>query len=136
MVGDTLTPQYAAGFLDGEGCFLIAGGSDGYGGTPRVSVRNTYLPILEAFATTYGGTVRQDSPSVYKKNRTTFCWTVYGQRALDVVDSVLPYLHEKKPQAELLREFRRWQGGSEAARQVRLKLKNMKRIDYGDSRTD
>jgi len=87
--------SYYAGFLDGEGCFTVAGGS------PRVYVSNTHLPSLENLKRMYGGTVRQRDVAK-GHSRECFEWYAYGQTAVDIAKILLPSLREKQAQAAIL----------------------------------
>jgi len=113
---------WAAGYLDGEGCFS-------YASTPRINVSNTYPWSLLALQEAYGGTVavktdRREGP------RPQFEWNCYGQNTLHCVNLILPHLFEKRRQAEILREMRTYPARSAMRGALRTELKALKRIRY------
>ena len=86
---------YYAGFLDGEGCFSVNGG------TPRVYVSNTHLPSLDNLKTMYGGRVSLRDKAT-ETTRECYEWVVYGPTAIAVCKALLTDLREKQAQAALL----------------------------------
>lgn len=91
---EPLTDEYAAAYLDGEGCFRYDKGIE-------VRIESTYPHTLTRYEATYGGSV-YNAREPTEKDRRKFRWGVYGLDAYKVCERVLPYLIEKKPQAELL----------------------------------
>ena len=114
-----ISPEYLAGFIDGEGCIRINGGS-----TPYVSVTNKSLPVLLAIQAVYGGNVRHCGSGAFRHETT-------GDRALHILRSIQPYLREKLPQAELVLRFRETVPGSHARTSLIRTLSDLKRVDYG-----
>ncbi len=114
-----ISPEYLAGFLDGEGCFRINSGS-----TPYVSATNKSIPVLLAIQALYGGNVRHSGQGAFRYEAT-------GDRALSILRTVLPYLMEKKPQAELVLRFRETAPGSHARMSLIRTLRDLKQVDYG-----
>lgn len=98
MVNHGLTPTdlaYYAGFIDGEGCFGI------YRSSPRFSMTNTHLPILEELQAWFGGTIRDDM----RDGKPAWQWTLYTNQGLPAfLDQILPYLREKWQQAMCAKE--------------------------------
>lgn len=86
---------YAAGFLDGEGSFIVTSS-----GERRVSIGHTYLPILEQFRSWFGGLICPDHRD--GRHKPAWHWQVSGEAALNLCRRVYPFLREKKPQAALL----------------------------------
>lgn len=123
-----LTPTelaYFAGFVDGEGCF-------GYYTTPRVAVTNTYLPVLKELQAAFGGTwsLRGNrSPDVH---RTCYAWVITGGHALNAVALLLPYLREKRPQAQLLLDIPAYPAHSAMRKALMQRLSELKRVDQHD----
>lgn len=123
-----LTPTelaYFAGFVDGEGCF-------GYYTTPRLAVVNTYLPVLKELQTAFGGTwsMRGNrSPTVH---RTCYAWAVTGGNALRAVEELLPYLREKRAQAQLLLAIPAYPAHSAMRKALLNRLSELKRVDQHD----
>src|SRR4051812_46429745 len=88
---------YAAGYLDGEGCFTV--GDDW---KIFVTCTNTCRAAISWLQETFGGAVSGPS-KVRKPNwRPTYQWKVSSRQASVVVEALLPHLKEKKPQADLL----------------------------------
>jgi hypothetical protein len=114
---------YLAGYIDGEGCFRWNGG-------PYIEISNTYPHTLFEVRRTFGGGVRKRASSK-GMHRTTWVWWICGQAARDTAEMCLPFLMEKRRQAEILLEAGRFPARS-ARREVLLEeLVAIKRIDYG-----
>ena len=96
----SIDAAYIAGILDGEGSIMIPSRSSG-GASLRVSISNTDYGLMEWIrATALGG-------KIYAKSRTGSLGTkpIYmvvwgGQRALDFLKQVVPYMRVKRMQAE------------------------------------
>ena len=89
---------YAAGFLDGEGCFY----ADLEGRKISVSCSNTNLPVIKWFQEIFGGSVSTDSRRRKDTHRNVYSWKVVARDAWAVCCAVAPYLKEKAAQALLL----------------------------------
>jgi hypothetical protein len=96
----TLSLEYLAGLVDGEGCIRLNPSGKGkyrryY---PRLQVTNTYLPILEQLKEQFGGCITEK-----KNNRpdwsTAYDWRVNGDTARTILTSLIPYLIIKKEKA-------------------------------------
>jgi len=83
---------YLAGFFDGEGCVSV-----GDNGNITLRVINTNLEVLELFKETLGGSIGNRTQIVNKKQYT---WSVYGDTAIKVAFTLIPYSVEKKSQLE------------------------------------
>lgn len=116
---------YAAGYLDAEGCFR-------FHKSPCVSVSNTYPYTLMFLRNMFGGSIRtkQTEPQC----RTAFEWTAFGDNARMCVARVLPFLREKKPQAEILIELLYYPPRSARRKRLIQLLSDKKRIDYTTTR--
>ncbi|WP_029083382.1 LAGLIDADG family homing endonuclease [Bradyrhizobium sp. th.b2] len=96
---------YAAGYLDGEGCFTV-----GDNWRIFVTCTNTCREAIEWLRDVFGGTVSGPS-KVSKANwRPTFQWKITARQAATFIEALLPYLREKKPQAELLLQLQATMG--------------------------
>lgn len=88
--------EYLAGFFDGEGCVA-------YYGSPRVSMSNTYLPILKEFQERWGGSIceqkRKKEEAHYKPK---WIWQLSGDNAVACARDLIPHLYEKRSQARLM----------------------------------
>jgi hypothetical protein len=114
---------YFAGYRDGEGCFEISNKS-----SPRISVSNTYLPMLENFKQLFGGSVREKADG--HRTRETYEFYVCGAKALAALRLVRPYLREKGEQADILLSFANYLPRIAAREKLCAKLKSLKRIRY------
>jgi len=99
---------YIAGIVDGEGYIIIhryhshrARKLRGF--TIRVGVNNTNEWLIVYLQLNFGGTkyVTQHDP----KWKPVWNWHIEANKAYEFLKLVLPYLHLKKPQAELAIEF-------------------------------
>lgn len=119
--GDPDIP-YLAGFFDGEGMFR-------YQNSPEARVSNTDLEIIACYWRRWGGSitrVEQSNP----KWRTQYIWSVCGDAALAAIQDLLPYLREKRAQADLvllMRTLKPWERD-----EPRAELSRLKRIDSRD----
>lgn len=135
-VGQKLTSRslaYLAGYFDGESCFTISGARGAQrvnGGTPRVSVSNTFLPALRKIQDLFGGSLRRKTKSRTPWHRDAWEWYCSGSDARGVCQILLPYLIEKAPQAELLLAYSTYPSGSQMRAQVRQELERLKRVTY------
>lgn len=91
--------QYVAGYFDGEGYVGVPKTNGCY--NVRVSLSNTYLPALVELQKQFGGVVSAKSKQVKPTHRKTYHWRIGGQPAKEFLIAILPYLDEKKQQAEL-----------------------------------
>lgn len=92
-----ISPQWLAGYLDGEGCFSIPKGNR----QPEVKISSANYDLLCTLFHHLGGSFYNHG---YPTNtrRKSWSWVVRGKEAIDVVVSVLPYLREKQNQAVAL----------------------------------
>jgi hypothetical protein len=90
---------WVAGFVDGEGCFIISPE-----GAVSLTIINTSLTSLQFILQTLG--VGRIYDRKQKVNKTQFMLGVYGNNCVEAIKKLLPYLIEKKPQAETLLEYR------------------------------
>jgi hypothetical protein len=110
---------WAAGFIDGEGCFR-------YDTTPRLTVSNTHLPTLRWLKRLFG--VGSVSASGNHRGRPQFRWLVSGENAIEVIEELVPYLREKKPQAQLVLDIREREPSDRA--ELKKLLTGLKRPSY------
>lgn len=89
---------YAAGFLDGEGCFTA------YGPNAKITVaaENTYKPVIVWLHNTFGGTLSNKNKVRKEHHRGTYRWTLVEKQAEEFCKIIVPYLKEKANQALLL----------------------------------
>lgn len=98
--------EYLAGVFDSEGSVgAYQSYVDGHftGHYLQVSVTNTFEPVVLAFQQMFGGTVYpikriSGTKAVYR-------WQIRSTPALQFLATILPYLWEKAPQAEIALRF-------------------------------
>ncbi len=103
--------QYAAGFVDGEGCINFAKTRSSI--YPRVLVTNTNIEILKDFQKKWGGDIKQN---FCKKDnwKPAYSWRISWTKAINFLSDIEPYLKIKKLQAHAVfawAEIRPGRGG-------------------------
>lgn len=105
-----LDVAWAAGFIDGEGCFWM--NRQIHKGRTRlthfvgISVHQTKREPLDKLQRLFGGGIYK--MITYKVNQVDgYQWRTHGSGARDVARAVRPYLLVKGPQADLIAEFYR-----------------------------
>jgi len=132
---------YWAGFLDGEGCFRIDGGQQPHHGTTKIRVANCYLPVLEEFQefvkqiTGTTGSIRRNGRRQSVKHRLAWQLLFSGKTCRRVVREVLPFLKEKKTQADLLLKWPKLNPDDPRRLTLKAELTRLKHIEY-DSLTE
>ena len=106
---------YVAGIIDGEGCIdITARNRPGHRYTDmalRVTVVSTDLWLCQMLRFGFGGNVNQRL--VRETSRLPqWDWRIERGKARDFLTLILPYLHLKKPQAELGIQFQNAKGRS------------------------
>lgn len=103
---------YAAGFMDGEGSFMIERSKSqralrGIRHVPRVTAANTKREPLDFLAEIFGGNVNlvRRTASSSPTCADVYVWSVTGQRAIEIARALMPYLKIKGLQAYLLSCF-------------------------------
>ncbi len=90
---DLVETAWLAGYVDGEGYV-------GWDRTARLRISNTHRPTLAALCARYGGSV-YPKKRVYR-HRPAYSWELTGPRARALLTLLLPFLREKREQAELV----------------------------------
>ena len=104
-----LSPQYVAGFFDGEGCVNITVRGKARQVALRVMIVNTEPMILALLHAQYGGQLpgpRQAGEEHWKPFRQL---VLTGRKAIGFLEHIEPFVILKKPQIELALEFWRFQ---------------------------
>ena len=89
---------YAAGLIDGEGCIgFYPNGAEAY--VLKIEVGMTSRPCLEFLQRLFGGSIssRKWYPG---QNKQQYGWNISSRKAEAAIKSLLPFLVEKKRQAE------------------------------------
>ena len=91
---------YMAGLVDGEGCLYV--GLDkrrkSGGHAPRLQIRMTHQPTIAWLASKWQVVVKKEKRKA--PWRPTFKVMLTGQKALNLVQQILPYLITKRAEAE------------------------------------
>lgn len=99
-----MSPQYLAGFFDGEGCIRLywklhskhPGGS----WTRKVEVKSAYLPTLLELKRLYSGSLYTEKRRE-PQHKQTYTWSIGSRASIQrFLTDTLPYLQEKKAQAQ------------------------------------
>lgn len=106
---------YLAGIIDGEGCLSIrktknkskavGGYTDYYKSWMEVGM--CHKPVIDFLYKHFGGRCHMyhQKPSGFHVYKPVFYWVVVGKNIRPILERVLPYLIEKKEQAEYLLLF-------------------------------
>ena len=112
---------WAAGLLDGEGCFHI------HNQSPVVKcVMTSKKPIRDLYEI-FGGKCAAAKERSGPFNRPVFRWTIYGREAAAFCAVIKDFLREKREQAHLLSIYRRYPLRSAARKSIEKRLKSLKR---------
>ena len=93
---------YIAGLIDGEGC--IHATTVKYAGRAsaiQVTITTTYKPVLEFVQSIFGGKIYNNQTRDKPFWKPIYRWTIYGEKAIPVLQSVKPFLIIKRGQAEI-----------------------------------
>jgi hypothetical protein len=100
---------WAAGFLDGEGCFALTKTSGKYA---HVTTRNAVIHVaqirkapLERLARMFGGNVRVMRTN--NKGQVIYQWAITGPCVIPAIEAVLPYLCGKQEEAQAVLDYAR-----------------------------
>lgn len=94
---------YVAGIIDGEGCIYLYHTKKCRATYLKVSVGSSDQWLCEMLAFSFGGNVRR----VKSKTLPFWIWEINTRQAGQFLESILPYLHLKRPQAELAIRFQK-----------------------------
>lgn len=86
---------YAAGFLDGEGCFSVNENR----WVIAIAASNTNKPVIEWLHRMFGGTMHRHYRPRRENHRAIYTWQAVRNDAAEVCAIIVPYLKEKAPQA-------------------------------------
>lgn len=101
---------YAAGYIDGDGCFYIGKTTNKKTNRTRyqymIIVSSTNRDVLEYFKNIYGGSVRlSNSRNKYPGQKPQYQYIIKGKNSLSLSQQIFPYLVEKVYQAEQFIKF-------------------------------
>ena len=112
---------WVGGLLDGEGCFSF------YTSCPRISAESTWRTVIEEVHRILGGkcyVVKRKT----NLNRQVFRWSIVGKEALKLCPLVIPYLRDKREQAELLSTVYDYPSGSAKRESIAKRLAALKKV--------
>ncbi len=87
--------SYAAGLIDGEGYVGIVSAGGSMQVRLKVSMTDKGLPAMRAMKQMYGGLVRPDRQAT-ETNRETHTWSLNGQKAVTLLDRLMPHFLVKR----------------------------------------
>lgn len=96
--------RYLAGLFDGEGCVAVSRigrhyPEFGYRYQLRVTISNTYLPMLESLQREFGGAV-WSAKAILPRHKKQHQWVVWNStECADILRGMLPYLRYKDREA-------------------------------------
>lgn len=94
-MNDNKDYRWLAGFLDGEGCFLVVHKSAGYwSANLRLQVGQKRRAVLDDLAAQFGGRVYDHHPGGM--------WHVTGENLYHLLEGVIPFLRVKQKEAEIM----------------------------------
>ena len=121
-IGQRLTNRaWAGGLIDGEGCITI------HSGTLRLDVQSTSRITIETLHSLFGGTCAVESRRT-KSGRTVFKWSLYGKKARNCLSKLIPYMVEKKKQAQLAVSYYNFPSRSAMRESVVRRISALKRV--------
>ena len=97
----SISLEYLAGLVDGEGCIRLHPSNKGkyrkyY---PRLQVTNTYKPIIDLLVEEYGGACHSSSNKNKPHWKEKYDWRLSGDKARELLTELIPYLIIKKDKA-------------------------------------
>ena len=99
-----MTPEYAAGLIDGEGYIGIQEAGGTFQVRLKVSMTDKGLPALSAMRRMYGGKVLKDRDA-RDRCREAWTWRLTGETAAHVIQEVRPLMLVKAESADVALEF-------------------------------
>lgn len=96
MKAEYVNHAYVAGFIDGEGCFILSH-------SITLKVSHTHFRTLKHLQSLFGGTIREHNHISHKKQAWT--WGLNGKDAIDCILAIRPFLIEKRSQADKCLEY-------------------------------
>ncbi len=100
-----------------------------YRTSPTIEIASVFPYTLRLFAESFGGNVKRRDRKDDDVRKTFYHFRIFGEGALDLIRLTLPYLHEKKQQAELVLLMRKAKPGPEREG-LKAQLSAMKKIEY------
>jgi len=89
---------WAAGFLEGEGCFQTGKGRDGRSRSITVTATQVQKEPCERLSAMFGGPVRQYKHSAGSRGQPFYRWTIHGTRARGVMLTLFSLMSPRRKQ--------------------------------------
>ena len=97
---------YLAGYIDGDGCFYIGKNIKPVKYRSGIIISSTQKEVLRFFKKTFNGNIIFDKRNPKFKNWSPVSqWYTGGEHALLLLDKIVPFLHEKLHDAEMMKKF-------------------------------
>lgn len=122
---EVLSPEYVAGFIDGEGSFGIYRDKGNKGFRHRISISNTHRPCLELIQKKYGGSLNTKKKMI--SGIPHYCHELHvraEKQMKALLQDIAPFLVVRKEQAHV---FEQSLNGQVPVAHAALRLKAMKR---------
>lgn len=97
---NSVSLQYLAGFIDGEGCINFAKNRGGI--FPRILVTNTNIEILNLLKENFGGDVTVTKVKDKENWKPRGVWRLSWAKAIELVEQLHEHLKIKQKQVELV----------------------------------
>lgn len=134
MTHDAISPEYLAGFFDGEGCIdcqrMYAKASSTFYVRPRVRISQAVSgrAVLDRLHAVYGGTLKQ-RPGSNPNQQEYISWEFLdGKGMLILLKTTLPFLIVKREQAELAIWWLENATGLYSGKGIRPELSNARKL--------
>lgn len=100
------TIAYLAGYIDGDGCFYIGKQINPIKYRNQIIISSTDKNILQFFEENFGGKCRlSNKNNRFKNYKPIYQWQLPSSKAAPLAKNLLPYLNEKKIDAEIFIKF-------------------------------
>lgn len=101
---------YAAGFIDGEGCFTLDINQSPHGKryivyTARLVVVNTNTEVLYWLQKRFEGSVFKRTKQTTER-KATYGWRLFGDKLKNLCEKLIPYSIVKKEHIKLILQYR------------------------------
>lgn len=130
---------YLAGYFDGEGFVTVQfhswvrRGKQYSGYQLHTGIGNTYKPLLDEVQQEFGGKIDIGKKRL-PQHRQFYTWRATGDTARNFLQSLLPYLYEKKEQVNLALQMPhnavRDENDLILQEQIYQEVKRLKRLEY------
>ncbi len=119
-----MTPEYLAGFVDGEGCIDVQVHPDGYCRPRlRVSQAASQAHVLHRLREVFGGSMAFRQSKIVNQ-QDSYSWEFLGRKALlEILELLMPHLVVKRQQALLAHWWLTNAAGKHVSNEAREKFR-------------